>query len=78
MHLTDYFHITNMPTKPTDKASSIIHMASSLLHVNIQPAIVQLPIQLMGQQYTALLVFKKMMRMLFAEEELLRLILLLK
>ena len=40
MHLIDYFHITNVPTKPTDKASSAIHMASSLLHVDIQPAIV--------------------------------------
>ena len=40
MHLIDYFHITNVPTKPTDKASSVIHMASSLLHVDIQPAIV--------------------------------------
>lgn len=40
MHLIDYFHIINVPTKPTDKASSAIHMASSLLHVDIQPAIV--------------------------------------
>lgn len=40
MHLIDYFHITNVPTKPTDKASSAIHMASSLLRVDIQPAIV--------------------------------------
>ena len=40
MHLINYFHITNVPTKPTDKASSAIHMASSLLHVDIQPAIV--------------------------------------
>ena len=39
MHLIDYFHITNVPTKPTDKSSSAIHMASSLLHVDIQPAI---------------------------------------
>ena len=39
MHLIDYFHITNVPTKPTDKASSVIHMASSLLHVYIQLAI---------------------------------------
>ena len=39
MHLIDYFHIINVPTKPTDKASSAIHMASSLLHVDIQPAI---------------------------------------
>lgn len=40
MHLINYFHITNVPTKPTDKASSAIHMASSLLHVDFQPAIV--------------------------------------
>ena len=40
MHLIDYFHITNVPTEPTDKASSVIHMAPSLLHVDIQPAIV--------------------------------------
>ena len=40
MHLIDDFHITNVPTKPTDKASSAIHMASSLPHVDIQPAIV--------------------------------------
>lgn len=35
IHLLDDFHIVNVCTHPTDKASSAIHMASSLL--DIQP-----------------------------------------
>ena len=30
IHLTEDFHVMNMPTKPTDKANVAIHMASSL------------------------------------------------
>ena len=36
IHLIDDFHVINVPTTPNDKASSAIHMASSLL--DIQPA----------------------------------------
>ena len=30
IHLIDYCHVMNVPTKPTDKANVAMHMASSL------------------------------------------------